>query len=168
MKTDTQVNPDEHIKKLGSLIHDIKYAMVTSIDADKNLHSCPLTTQQVDFEGDLWFIIGRNSEIFSDITSDPRVNISYSSEKGIYVSVSGAAQVVEDRDMLEKLWNPTLKIWFEKGLDDPNIALIQVAVEKAEYWEAPSLAATRLVAFAKALVTGEKKSLGEHHKMNLN
>jgi len=168
MKTESQSNPDQHIKKLGNLIKDIKFAMVTTVDAENNLHSCPLTTQQVDFEGDLWFIVGRNSEIFANILNDPRININYSSEKAVYVSVVGRAQAVEDREMLEKLWSPGLKIWFEQGIDDPNIALVQVTVDKAEYWEGPAFALTRLAAFAKALVTKNKNPGGEHHKITLN
>lgn len=168
MKTESQSNPDQHIKKLGNLIKDIKFAMVTTVDAENNLHSCPLTTQQVDFEGDLWFIVGRDSEIFANIANDPRININYSSEKAIYVSVVGRAQVVEDREMLEKLWTPGLKIWFEQGIDDPNIALLQVTVDRAEYWEGPSFALNRLAAFAKALVTKNKNLGGEHHKITLS
>lgn len=168
MKSESPSNPDQHIKKLGSLIKGIKFAMVTTVDAKNSLHSCPLTTQQVDFEGDLWFIVGRNSEVFANIQADSRANISYSSEKAVYVSVTGTAQVVDDHEMLENLWSPTFKIWFEKGIDDPNIGLIQISVDKAEYWEAPSFTATRLAPFAKALVTGDKKSGSERHKINLN
>jgi general stress protein 26 len=167
MEAETASNPEQHIKKLGSLIKGIKFAMVSTVDAEENLHSCPLTTQQIDFDGDLWFIVGRNSEVFANLQADARVNVSYSSEKAVYVSASGHSQVVEDREMLEKLWNPAYKIWFEKGIDDPNIALLKIAVDKAEYWEAPSFAVTRMLAFARALITKDKK-VGEHHKINLN
>ena len=30
-----------------------------------------------------------------------------------------------------------MKAWFPKGEDDPEIALIRVTAEKAEYWDAP-------------------------------
>ena len=60
-----------------------------------------------------------------------------------------------------------LKAWFPKGLDDPELALLKVTVEKAEYWDSPSSAVVHLVGLAKALVTGKHYRPGENEKIEL-
>ena len=177
MKTDTDLNPSQCIQKLGSLIEGIKIAMVTTLASEsalasssqsQELHSCPLTTQQAEFDGDLWFVISQHSQVAQNVESQSAVNVSYASSSGVYVSVAGQAEVIKDRAKLEEFWSPAFKVWFKQGIDDPEIRLLKVHVTSAEYWESPSLTVTRLAAFAKALVTGNPESMGEHRKLNLN
>ena len=63
------------IQKLASLIEGIKFAMVTSIGADNHLQSCPLLTQDVDFGGELWFIIGKKSDLYNNIRKIGRAHV---------------------------------------------------------------------------------------------
>src|SRR3546814_4736602 len=53
-------------------------------------------------------------------------------------------------------------LWFPKGLDDPDLALLRVAVEKAEYWDSPSAAMTYLYGYAKSRLTGRPPKGGEN------
>jgi general stress protein 26 len=167
MKTDTDLNPSQCIQKLGSLIEGIKIAMVTTVAAKtaasssqpQELHSCPLTTQQAEFDGDLWFVISQHSQVAQNVESHGAVNVSYASSNGVYVSVSGQAEVIKDRTKLEEFWNAAFKVWFKQGIDDPEIRLLKVHVTSAEYWESPALTVTRLAAFAKAFVTGNPESV---------
>ncbi len=68
---------------------------------------------------------------------------------------------------MEELWNPILKAWFPEGLDDPNICLLKVNVEQAEYWDSPSSTLVQIGGFVKALVTGQRADGGENEKINL-
>lgn len=161
-------NPNEDIKKLAEIIKDIKFAMVTSENAQGSLQSCPLTTQDIEFDGDLWFIIGRSSELARNIQSQAQVNVSFSSPKGNYVSISGKANMVEDSAKLAELWSEAYKIWFPLGMQDPNIALLKIDVADAEYWDSPGSAVVKMAAFAKAYITGDPRAMGEHRKVHLN
>jgi hypothetical protein len=49
----------------------------------------------------------------------------------------------------------------------PSIALLQVEVEKAEYWDSPSSTVVHLVGFVKALATGKPYRPGENEKIDL-
>jgi hypothetical protein len=61
-----------------------------------------------------------------------------------------------------------LKAWFPDGLGDPDLALLRVRVEKAEYWDAPSSKMVQLAGFVKAIVTGQRADdLGENEKIDL-
>lgn len=157
----------ESIKKLNDLIQDIKIAMLTTIDWGI-LRSRPMATQEAEFDGDLWFMTSSETHKTEEIEKDRRVNISYASPaSNTYVSVSGTAQIINDRAKVEEFWSPIYKAWFPKGLDDPTICLLKVSVEQAEYWDASSSTLVQLAGFVKALVTGEQADGGEHERINL-
>ena len=157
----------ESIEKLRGLIKGIQTAMLTTIDGGV-LRSRPMATQETEFNGDLWFFTSSAAHKAEEIQKDNRANVSYASPgDNTYVSVSGTAELVKDKVKMEELWNPILKAWFPKGLDDPNIILLKVSVEQAEYWDSTSSTIIQVVGFLKALVTGKQADGGENEKINL-
>lgn len=170
MKSNIQENSNESVQKLGELIRDIKFAMFTTLDLDGSLHSRPMATQQIEFDGDLWFFSGRASSKIRSIEKDQHVNVAFSSPNdNRYVSVSGRASIVTDRAKMEELWNPMYKMWFQDGLEDPDLTLVRVRVESAEYWDSPSKMIVRLVGFAKAMIGGEDRyPMGDHQKVQIH
>ena len=54
---------------------------------------------------------------------------------------------------------------FPKGLEDPDLALLRIDIEKAEYWDSPGTVVGRAYAIAKALVTGDKDATGDNVKL---
>lgn len=166
--TDSQ-NRDEQIKKLRQLIKDIDIGMLTTVDEDGTLHSRPMSTNsEVEFDGDLWFFTYGSSHKVIEIEHQKQVNVSFSDpHKQNYVSVSGQAELVRDRTKLQQLWKPQLKAWFPKELDEPDIALLKVHVQKAEYWDAPSGFVAHTIGLVKAIATGEKANVGENQKVTL-
>lgn len=162
-----QETRQQSIEKLSELIKDVNIAMLTTMDGGV-LRSRPMQTQEFEFDGDLWFFIGKNTHKADEIERDNRVNVSYAAPSdNTYVSVSGAASIVEDKAKIEELWNPILKAWFPEGLDDPNLCLLKVSVEQAEYWDATSSTIIQIVGFVKALVTGQQADGGENKKITL-
>ena len=160
--------PEDSVAKLRELIKDIKIAMLTTVEADGSLRSRPMGTQQTEFDGDLWFFTGKSSGKVTEIQHNQQVNLSFA-EPGDnrYVSVSGRAELVDDRSKEKELWNPFIKAWFPKGLDDPDLTLLKIKVEAAEYWDAPSSTMVNLVGFAKAVLTGKRPDVGENEKLSL-
>jgi general stress protein 26 len=165
---DNQADRNASVKKLGELIEDIDIAMFTTVDDDGALRSRPMGTQQIEFDGDLWFFAGASSAKAHEVRRDKRVNISYAKpDEQRYVSVSGTAELVRDQAKIKELWNPIFKAWFPLGLEDPDLALLKIHVEQAEYWDAPSSKVVALIGFAKALVTGKRAEIGENEKLDL-
>lgn len=124
------------IKHLGKLIEKIDIAMLTTIDNDGTLRSRPMATQQIEFDGDLWFFTGADSAKVDEARKNRQVNVSYADAKAQrYVwFLPVKTQLVRDAQMMKELWNPLFKAWFPGGLDDPNLALLRIHVDKAEYW----------------------------------
>ncbi len=81
--------------------------------------------------------------------------------------MSGDAEVVNDRAKMEELWSEMCKAWFPKGLDDPDLCLLKVEVNTAEYWESPSGKMVQVLGFLKALATGERADPSGHGEIDL-
>lgn len=160
-------NRDESIKKLKDLVEGIDFCMMTTLDGGY-LRSRPMSTQQFEFSGTLWFFTSDNTHKIDDVKADDRVNVAYSDPgSDRYVSVSGRAEVNRDRAKIEELWSPVLKAWFPEGIDDPHLCLLKIEVEQAEYWDSPSGKIVQLYGFLKALITGKEMNTGENEKIDL-
>ena len=54
--------------------------------------------------------------------------------------------------------------WFPKELDDPELALLRVAVSEAEYWDNTSNKLVQAYGYIKAAVTGQPhRGEGQDH-----
>jgi general stress protein 26 len=168
MGTATQRREDD-IQKLRELVKDIDFCMLTTTDEAGDLHSRPMSSNgEIDTDGDIWFFTNASSHKVSEIARLPKVNVSFAdTENQRYVSVSGTGQLVRDQQKIEELWKPEFKIWFPKGTDDPDIALLKVSLEKAEYWDSPSSTIGYALSFVSSLVTGKQPDMGENKKIEL-
>lgn len=159
-------NQQQSIEKLKELILDIDFCMLTTIDAG-HFRSRPMSTQEFEFDGDLWFFTSDDTHKVGEIEKDNRVNVAYSKpDNDTYVSVSGRAEISKDRAKIEELWSPVLKAWFPEGLDDPHLCLLKVSVEQAEYWDTPSGKIVQIIGFVKAIATGQEAGYGENKKIS--
>ena len=158
----------QHIAQLAALIKDVEVAMFTTTGVDGRLYSRPLGTQEVEFDGDLWFATSADSPKIAEIALNPRVNVAYASpSKNSYVSVAGTARVVDDRAKVEELWSPAMKLFFPEGKDDPNLRLIHVRAESAEYWDGPGTLLGRALSFVLAAVQDEPGRLADNGFVDL-
>src|SRR5262245_12988068 len=103
---DAKPHRGECIEKLQAMIKGIKVAMLTTVDEDGALRSRPMVTQDVDFDGDLWFFTGAHAPKVVEVEREEQVNVTYASPSdNRYVSVSGRAELVVDRDKIEEMWS---------------------------------------------------------------
>lgn len=126
----------EELEKLRELIKDVDTAMLTT-QTTEGLISRPMKTQEVEFDGDLWFFTKRETDKYKEVLEHPEVNVAYAGKS--YVSVRGRAEIVDDINKKQELWNAAYEKLLETTVDDPNIILIKVTAEAAEYWETGNL-----------------------------
>lgn len=122
----------EEIAKLRELIKDVDTAMLTT-NSDEGLVSRPMKTQEVEFDGDLWFFTKKDTDKYHELLQDSDVNVAYAGKS--YVSVRGRAEIVEDLAKKKELWSSAYEKIMQTTYDDPNVILIKVNAEAAEYWE---------------------------------
>ena len=161
----------EAYEKTRKITDDLKFCMMTTETPEARLMSRPMTCQQFDDGGTLWFFAHTDSELTVSLDFDDNVNLAFASpEKNTYLSIAGTAEVVKDMKKVDELWNPFVKAWFPEGKTDPKLCLIRVTALSAEYWDSPSSKVIQLFALAKALTTGKvyEASPSENDRVRLN
>lgn len=145
----------DDVARIAELVKDVRIAMLTHTDSQGRLVSHPMATQDVEWDGDALFIGERDSDKVRDLQRNPAVNLAYSGDS-TWVSVSGTAEVVDDRATLEEQWNLFTDAWLEGGPDNPNNVLIRVHGDTAEYWDSPGARVTQVANLVKAKLTGKR------------
>ena len=152
--TENTMTQSEEAARLKELVEEIDFTMLTTQDAAGNLVSRPMSTREMDENGDIWFFLSDDSKKADEAQADSDVALSYADAKGMrFVSVAGKASVVHDRAKMEELYSPSLDIWFENGLETPDIALLRVTPVECEFWEPKHGKLVTAVAMLKSLVT---------------
>lgn len=166
---DDNVSPAKKIEELYSLVEGIDIAMMTSRNFDGTLVSRPMATQAKRPRVDFWFVTSTETHKIDEIQAQPEVNLAYYNNKSReWVSVSGTARIVTDRDLIRTLYKPDWKAWFgdeggdrNGGPNDPRLALIEVEAHEATYLKSNQPRAVQLFKVAKALITGDAPKIGD-------
>jgi len=164
MSDEMKTNADK-MERLSQLIQDIHIGMLTTADEDGTLRSRPMAYQHPaeGFDGVIRFLTSAASYKVAEIERKHQVNVAFSNPKSQdYVSISGAATLSRDHAKITELWNPLYKAWFPDGLNDPDIALLIIPIERAEYWAPVNGVTVQLLGFVKSALTGAPASGGEH------
>lgn len=128
--------PADPVGKLNELIRGIPIAILTTVRPDSSLHSCPMAAQSVDDSGTFWLLSSSETEKVEAVRTIQRVNLAFTDHAGNrYVSVSGFCELVRNGGMAKQLWKPEYKAWLSGGLEDPNLILLKIVVQEAEYWD---------------------------------
>ncbi len=148
----TNLKAREGVEKLRKLVKEIDICLFcTNLKNDEGETCRPMAAQEVDDEGNIWFMSDVHSDKNREIKQDKRVQLFFSHPgKSTYVVVNGDAEILTDRKKIEEVWTPLAKTWFKEGKDDPNISLLKVATRSAYYWDTTG---NRMVNFVKMLAS---------------
>ncbi len=170
---DEQAPTEKKLDDLYKLIDGMDTAMFTTRRADGFLVSRPMATQERVTGTDLWFVTDVSSHKLDELATDPHVNLGYYNMKSReWVSVSGTAQVTQDRNLITELYKPDWKAWFgdlggerDGSADDPRLALILVEAHSVEYLITTKPRPVVLFEVAKAMITGSPPKTGEQRTL---
>jgi general stress protein 26 len=155
----------EGAERAWQLMQKIGFCMLTTRDGEV-LRSRPMAAHVQPEEGMVYFLTDARQHKDDEISEDPAVCLAFADTSGQkYVSVSGHAKVLDDRSKVHELWSTPAKAWWQNK-DDPNIRILSVAPEDAEYWDSPGTAVS-YIKMAAAAVTGTKPNMGKNEKVSL-
>jgi general stress protein 26 len=163
------LNREDGIIKLKKMVDDVKYCFFsTDLKNENEPTSTVMTAQTVDDQGNIWFVSGINSDRNQDIKSNNKVQLYFSCpEKDTYLTVVGNASIIIDKAKFAELWNPSLKIWFQDGIDDKNISLLKVETKTANYWDNESGKMINFYKMISAVLTGDSLDTASHGTIKL-
>ena len=146
------------ISRLAELIRGIESVMFTTINPDGSVNSRPMVVQDFDFDGDLWFFTQQSSGKVDAIVEDSHVCMAFMDPaSNRYISASGSAEVVDDGEVVTKIWNQAFAKWFPQGPSDDDLVLIRVRVTNAEYWDTPHSHVTESFCFTAPALQFHKR-----------
>ena len=166
----SEINHSSQVAELTAKIKSVRFGMFTTVDQHGHLTSQPMTNQEIDADGGLWFYTSTATDLWENIATSPKVNLSFAEPADIlYVSISGTAERIVDRDRISQLWNPMVAAWFPNGVDDPHVVLVRVAARTVHFWDSNDNKVTQMFEMAKAAITGTRpeNEPGEHGKIAL-
>jgi general stress protein 26 len=165
------MSQDKHHEVLWDLIKDTRFCMLSHRHTDGSLHSHPLTMQNKSLdeaEPRIWFFVSTKSEVGQRLRHDGNVNLAFANVKeDSWVSITGTAVVSEDAARKRELFNVMAKAWFD-GPDDPNMELVEVRVDEAEYWNVKENKLLQLLKMGTAAATGSRPKMGDHKELHFN
>ena len=108
----------------------------TAVSAGGSGATRPMSVQEVDDDGTLWFLSASDSHKNRELEKDPAVRLFFQgSEHAGFLTLTGTASVSRDRTRIKDLWKSVLKVWFTEGENDPRITVIGVRPTGGYYWD---------------------------------
>jgi len=158
----------EHKKLIWDLIKDIKVGMLVTSEMEEHdgLRARPMHLVQDAYDGKLYFYTPKKDSKVFEIKEDNDICITFSDpSSNIYVSLTGKARLTEDSELIERYWNSWVEAWFEKGKADPDLAMLEVKINRGEHWNTKENALVQSFELAKANVLDEATpDIGENEK----
>jgi general stress protein 26 len=128
----------------------------TDIESGKPFATRPMSVQEVDDEGNLWFLSANDSHKNYEIKNNSFVQLLFQgSSYSDFLNVYGKAAISEDKQKIKELWKPILKTWFTEGDDDPRISIIKVTPQEGYYWDTKHNMAVGLLKRVAGAVMGK-------------
>lgn len=159
----------EAVEKLKELAEKTDIGMLCTHMADtKHVYAVPMSTQEVDENGNIWFLFSSESESYHHLQQDQTVCLLYSDVRNYnFLSIHGRGEISDDKSRIEKYWNKMMEGWFEKGKEDPRIRVLKVVPAEAHYWDNKT---NKLVTFFKvaiSAISGQKLDVGRQGDLNI-
>ncbi|WP_316822976.1 pyridoxamine 5'-phosphate oxidase family protein [Pedobacter gandavensis] len=163
------LNHREAIDKLKTMVDKIDIGMMcTNTSKVGNLHAVPMSRQEVDDEGNLWFLFSSESETYKNLLVSNQISVLYADISNYnFLSINGVAEVTKDQVRIEKYWNKMMEGWFEKGKEDPVIRILKVIPSEGHYWDNKSNKLVTFLKVAASAVSGQKLDIGREGDLNI-
>ena len=153
------------IDRVWELMEIVRFCMFSTWTGSR-LRSRPMSASLSRPENVIRFLTDVRQHKGEEVREYPQVCLAFADSRNHkYVSISGQAQITNDREMIRNLWSLPAKAWWQNA-DDPNIRVITVRPEEAEWWDSPGTLVS-YVSMAAAAITGSKPAVGEHRKAPL-
>lgn len=122
----------DKIKEIVKSAHTCFFCTSCSLGS----HARPMSVQQVDDEGNLWFLSAEDSHKNLEVAEDPSVRLYFQgSPHSDFLQIDGLASISRDKEKIKELWQFVVRTWFTEGVDDPRITVIKVHPTHGYYWD---------------------------------
>ena len=156
---------DDDISRVWDLADKIGFCMLTT-QSGIDLRARPMSAYSEREENAFYFLTDVASHKDEEISRHPNVCLAFADSKGQkYVSISGPAEVQNDREKIRDLWATPAKAWWDNP-EDPSIRILKVTPASAEYWDSPGTVVS-YIKMAAAAVSSARPNMGDNAKVDM-
>lgn len=150
-------------ERVWDLMEKISICMLANWDGAE-LRSRPMGAFVRRKNNAVYFLTDARHHKDDDIKQYPKVCLAFADPGNQrFVSLSGHAEVSADRTAIKELWSTPAKAWWDSP-DDPNIRVLKVVPDDAQFWEGPGKVVST-VKMAVAAMSGNRPDLGDNKKV---
>ena|SRR5687768_15077841 len=124
---------------LGTLAKHMKeldICMMNTHAKRGSLNCRPMSNNKdVTYKGDSYFFTYEKTAKIKELEADPNVSLNFEGKKDMFISVSGKAKLIKNKEAFADHWVDSLNQWFPDGIDTKGMVLIHVKGQKIKYWQ---------------------------------
>jgi general stress protein 26 len=148
------LSAEQSSKKIMEIATAARVCMFSTNVGEFPPHTCPMSLQDIDEHGVLYFLSAIESGKNADLARDGRVTLSFQHDgKQQFLSLAGHATVHHDAPTISAHWTPLANAWFD-GQDDPRVTVIAVTPTSGHYWDSESGKWMAMAKMSFAALTG--------------
>lgn len=131
--------PEEMKHAFWEELEDSPFVML-GLSGVNESHTQPMTAQfDEDLPNRLYFYTNRQNRLVNALSSTHDAVLSFEAKgHDLFACVHGSLTRDDDRAVIDRFWSPVVAAWYEKGKDDPDLALLRFDMGNAEIWSASS------------------------------
>lgn len=157
-------HPDDNTK-VWDLAEKIGFCMLTT-QSGRDLRARPMAAYAERIDNAFYFLTDVASHKDDEIARHPEVCLAFADSKGQkYVSISGTAEIQNDREKIHELWATPAKAWWDNA-EDPSIRILKVTPTFAEFWDSPGTIVS-YIKMAAAAVSHTRPDMGDTAKVRM-
>jgi general stress protein 26 len=127
----------EGVEKVRELLKKADTCLFcTAIETTKSFETRPMSPQEVDESGTIWFLSSKDSHKNLELEKNPKAQLLFQGfDNSIYLSLYGKVKISQNKSKIKELWDPSMKAWLPEGENDPKITILEFIPEEGYYWD---------------------------------
>lgn len=144
------------VEKIREIVKHGRYCLFGTALTSPPIAVRPMTVQNVDDAGALWFLSGRSTSTNQHLAANPGTQLFFANpEKQEFLTLDGTTTIHTDRASKEAHWTPFAKTWFNQGIDDPELTVLRFQPAAGYYWDTKHGKTASLLKMAAGMVIGK-------------
>jgi len=133
-------------------------------------HNQPMTGFREEETGTIWFFTRDDTDFARDVAVGGQTGMfTYQSkDQEVYACIHGDLSIDQNRERIDRYWNPVLAAWYPEGKDDPHLTLIRFDGDDGRVWVSKKGPVGFMFEIAKANLTKTLPDAGGVADVNLN
>lgn len=165
--SDTPLTQAEAEKALWQSLEEFKVGML-GLDLPGH-HSQPMTCFAEPEAATLWFFTRDDTDLAGAVASSGQSGMfSFQArDRKVYACLQGELSIDNDRERIDRFWNPVVSAWYPDGKEDPHLTLIRLDARDGRVWLSEKGALGFAYQILKANLTSTLPDAGKSAAINL-